>query len=300
MEYITAYEYEGNVNPKMEKIPIERKNISECEYGINFIDFSHIYNVTYQATSPNLLASFIKIEKNNSIYKELLVLRENFNASSNLFYIINGDCEIHLDNSHIFKVNCGSIFVSPFFNSIQIINKSDDDLHIYYINDSPLINYLGAKANSAIFSPCVYSKDFLLNHLEKLSNPNNNRKGILLSNKDTEKKGTNTITPVLWALYNELPPNTNQRPHKHNSVALDFCIKSDDPDNIYTLVGDELDKDGNIVNPKKINWKTSEMFITPPGLWHSHHNNGNSYAYILPIQDAGILLYQRILGIMLT
>jgi gentisate 1,2-dioxygenase len=239
------------------------------------------------------------LEKNNSISKELNIIETTLNASSHLFYIINVDCQIQLDND-LFEISNGSIFVAPFFNSITIINKSDEELYIYYVNDSPLLNYLGSKANRTIFLPCLYSKEFLLEHLEKLSNPNNNRKGILLSNEDTEKKGTNTITPILWALYNELPPNTNQRPHKHNSVALDFCIRSDDPENIYTLVGDELDENGNIVNPKKINWKTSEMFITPPGLWHSHHNRGNTYAYILPIQDAGILLYQRILGIVLT
>jgi gentisate 1,2-dioxygenase len=300
MDYIRAYEYEGNVNPKMNKIPIERKHISECEYGLNVIDFSNIYNVNYEATSPNLLASFIRLDKKSSISKELEISETTLNASSHLFYIINGDCQIQLNHTDLFDVSSGSIFVAPFFTSIEITNQSNDELHIYYVNDSPLLNYLGSNANRQIFSACVYSKDFLLDHLEKLSNPKNNRKGILLSNEDTEKKGTNTITPILWALYNELPPNTNQRPHKHNSVALDFCIRSEDPENIYTLVGDELDENGNIVNPKKINWKTSEMFITPPGLWHSHHNQGNTYAYILPIQDAGILLYQRILGIVLT
>ena len=144
-----------------------------------------------------------------------------------------------------------------------------------------------------------YSKEYLVKNLNELSNPKNNRKGILLSNKDTEKIGVNTITPVLWALYNELPPNTIQRPHKHNSVALDLCISCSDSENIYTLIGDELDENGNIVNPIKMNWKEGEMFITPPGLWHSHNNIGETYAYILPIQDAGILLYQRILGIVL-
>jgi len=145
----------------------------------------------------------------------------------------------------------------------------------------------------------IYSKEFLLNNLLKLSNPNNNRKGILLSNEDTNKIGVNTITPVLWALYNELPPNTVQKPHKHNSVALDLCISCCDSDNIYTLVGDELDENGNILNPIKINWVQGGMFITPPGLWHSHNNIGDTYAYILPVQDAGLLLYQRILGIVL-
>jgi gentisate 1,2-dioxygenase len=180
------------------------------------------------------------------------------------------------------------------------MNTGNEELQIYYVNDSPLVNYLGCMPIRKTFKTAVYTKDFLLKNLNDLSNPNNNRKGILLSNKDTEKIGINTITPVLWALYNELPPNTVQRPHKHNSVALDLCITCSDSENIYTLVGNELDENGNIINPIKINWKQSEMFITPPGLWHSHNNTGNTYAYILPIQDAGILLYQRILGIVLN
>ena len=98
-------------------------------------------------------------------------------------------------------------------------------------------------------------------------------------------------------MYNELPPHTDQRLHKHNSVALDLCVTCTDSENVYTLVGSSLDEEGNIVNPTRIPWKKGEMFITPPGLWHSHHNKGDTYAYILPIQDAGLLLYQRILGI---
>jgi gentisate 1,2-dioxygenase len=168
------------------------------------------------------------------------------------------------------------------------------------VNDSPLVNYLGSRAEKKIFKPAVYNNHFLIDSLNRLSNPTNNRKGILLSNQDTEVLGINTITPVLWALYNELPPKTIQKPHKHNSVALDLCIKCEDSNNIYTLMGDELDEKGDIVNPTRINWKTGSMFVTPPGLWHSHNNVGETYAYVIPIQDAGLLLYQRILGIVLT
>lgn len=299
MDYIKSYEYEGNVNPKMNSLPVYTKNIQECDYGISFIDFSNIYNVNYQATTPNLLASFIKLEANQSLIKYIDDASNILNASSHLFFIIKGECKFTLDNSQIYTIECGGIFVSPFLHKLQISNNKDEELQIYYINDSPLLNYLGSQASRKTFLPCVYTKEYLLENLEKLSNPNNNRKGILLSNQDTEKIGTNTITPVLWALYNELPPKTKQRPHKHNSVALDFCIQAEDLGNIYTLLGNDLDDNGNIVNPQKIEWKTSEMFITPPGLWHSHHNNGNTFAYILPIQDAGILLYQRILGIVI-
>ena len=299
-EYITAYEYENNVNPKLSNIPIYKKNIDECNYGITFIDFSELFNVNYKSTSPNLLASFIKIENNKDISFENNDLENNnfSNGTSHLFYILQGSSIMLIDDIE-YEVNNGDIIITPVFLSLNIKNNGTDDLQIYYINDSPLINYLGSKSIKKLFKTSIYSKDFLLNNLNNLSNPNNNRKGILLSNKDTEKIGNNTITPILWALYNELPPNTVQRPHKHNSVALDLCIYCVDSSNIYTLIGDELDEKGNIVNPIKVNWKQSEMFITPPGLWHSHNNTGNTYAYILPIQDAGLLLYQRILGIVL-
>jgi hypothetical protein len=197
-------------------------------------------------------------------------------------------------------VESGEIFICPAFLDLKIYNMlQNEKTEIYYVNDSPLLNYLGAEAENQLFKPCVYDKHFIQENLQNLSDPNNNRKGILLSNVDTEKIGVNTITPTLWALYNELPPNTVQKPHKHNSVALDLCIGCTDSENVYTLVGNELDEQGNIVNPTKVNWKQGEMFITPPGLWHSHNNTGNTYAHILPIQDAGLLLYQRILGIVI-
>ena len=245
-----------------------------------------------------MLASFLKltskdfIELNNIQYNE-------FNATSHLFYIINGKASICVDANSEKMVSSGDILINPCFNSIKITNLDEEELQVYYINDSPLVNYLGSKVEKKIFETAIYNNEFLVKNLNELSNKNNNRKGILLSNKDTEELGINTITPVLWALYNELPPKITQKPHKHNSVALDLCIKCTDSENIYTLIGEELDENGNIINPKKICWKEGTMFITPPGLWHSHNNDGDTYAYILPIQDAGLLLYQRILGIVL-
>ena len=298
-DYIRVYEYEKNVNPPLPKNPIVQKNVDECDYGITFIDFSDVFRVEYKATSPNLLASFIKVKPGEYIQTKNQGENNSINSTSHLFFIINGSCAIIFDNDGLHG-STGDILISPMFNSIKINNTGDVDLCIYYVNDSPLVNYLGNRPVKKIFRPAVYTEEFLVSNLDNLSNPDNNRKGILLSNKDTEKIGTNTITPVLWALYNELPPNTLQRPHRHNSVALDLCISCEDNENIYTLMGEELDEHGNIVNPTKIPWKTGEMFITPPGLWHSHNNTGETYAYILPIQDAGLLLYQRILGIQLT
>ena len=296
-DYISAYEYEKNVNPHLQNVPFYEKDINDCDYDINIIDFSNIFNVSHKSTTPNLLASFIKL-----MPKQSIELNNNqnieFNATSHMFYIIKGNCSIQIDNDEK-TVNSGDILISPCFNLMTIKNLSEEELQIYYVNDSPLLNYLGSKADKKIFKAVIYSNEFLIQQLNELSDKNNNRKGILLSNKDTEELGINTITPVLWALYNELPPKTTQKPHKHNSVALDLCIKCSDSENVYTLIGDTLDENGNIINPKKVSWKEGSMFITPPGLWHSHNNDGDTYAYVLPIQDAGLLLYQRILGIVL-
>jgi gentisate 1,2-dioxygenase len=297
-DYILAYEYEKNVNPHLNHIPLYEKNIDECSYGIDIIDFSNVFNVVHKSTTPNLLASFIKLMNNDKI--ELNIENNEFNATSHIFYILDGNASIQIDNEAEKVVYTGDILISPCFHSLKITNLCEEKLEIYYINDSPLVNYLGSKAEKKLFKTAIYSNDFLLQNLNNLSNKNNNRKGILLSNKDTEKLGINTITPVLWALYNELPPKTTQKPHKHNSVALDLCVKCSDSKNIYTLIGDKLDENGNIINAKKIYWKEGSMFITPPGLWHSHNNDGDTTAYILPIQDAGLLLYQRILGIVFT
>jgi len=297
-DYIKAYEYESNVNPVLKDIPIVTKNIKDCDYGINFIDCSSNYNIKHRSTSPNLLASFIKLKK-NCIFSSKH--EEEINASSHFFYVIKGSCILRMGKNanftETFEIFQGDIFVCPRVDSIKIMNIKEEDLELYSVNDSPLINYLGCISVKPLFNPSIYSKDFIMKNLQELSNPNSNRKGILLSNTDTEKIGINTITPILWSLYNELPPKTIQKPHRHNSVALDLCIISEDSDNIYTLIGKDIDEQGNIIDPIKVHWKSGEMFITPPGLWHSHNNLGDTTAYILPIQDAGLLLFQRILGI---
>lgn len=36
-------------------------------------------------------------------------------------------------------------------------------------------------------------------------------------------------------------------------------------------------------------------FITPPGWWHSHHNDSDQDAIVLPIQDAGLVMNMQAL-----
>ena len=53
-----------------------------------------------------------------------------------------------------------------------------------------------------------------------------------------------------------------------------------------------IDKDGNLIDPVKAPWKTGGAFTTPPGWWHSHVNETDEDAWVLPVQDAGLFTYQ--------
>ena len=119
------------------------------------------------------------------------------------------------------------------------------------------------------------------------------RVSVLLANEECDQ--TLTITHVIWTMLGVLPASVVQLPHRHESVALDYII--DCQPGCYTLVGQELDKDGNIINARRAEWKAGSAFVTPPGYWHAHHNESGAPAHLIPIQDAGLHTYLRSLDI---
>jgi len=167
------------------------------------------------------------------------------------------------------------------------------------ITDEPLLQYLGVKPSVQKFKATLFRKEKMLAEVERIKHQpgaeHRNRLGILLGNKITEDS-TKTLTHTLWSLLNMLPANDAQRPHRHNSVALDLCVSAEES-GVYTLMGPELDDAGWVKNPIRCDWKPGAVFVTPPGWWHSHHNETGVPAWVLPMQDAGLYTYQRTLDI---
>ena len=128
-----------------------------------------------------------------------------------------------------------------------------------------------------------------------------NRNGILLSNTQMVEEGQNTLTHTMWSLLNSIGPHVVQKPHRHNSVAIDLCVgisqEAEEKEQVYTLMGEKLDEKNQIINPVKMVWKKNCTFTTPPGWWHSHHNESQSEAWVFPVQDAGLHTYLRTLDI---
>ena len=171
------------------------------------------------------------------------------------------------------------------------------DTAFYWVHDEPLLRYLGVKPDAPRFEPTLYPREQALAMLAAVEKDPNasqrSRVSVLLANRNFDQ--TRTITHVIWTMFGVLPEGTVQLPHRHESVALDFIIECQP--GCYTLIGRELDDDGNIKTPKRADWEPGSAFVTPPGLWHAHFNESSAPAHLIPIQDAGLHTYLRTLDI---
>jgi gentisate 1,2-dioxygenase len=250
------------------------------------LDLSKELRTPYPATGPSLLANFVRIRAGEKLTSAPI-------ASSEFFYVIAGSGRTETaDGSIVWKT--GDFVVLP---GLEVIHYADSDSAFYLVNDSPLFAYLGAQKGAPRFSPTVYTREAVMAELEAAKNDplaaTRSRVSVLLANKNFEQ--TMTITHTLWTMFGVVAPGTRQLPHRHQSVALDFVVDAEP--GAYTLLGPELNSDGTIKDPVRVDWVKGEAFVTPPGYWHEHVNASGAEAYVMPIQDAGLHTYLRTLDI---
>lgn len=279
-------EYMSAVNPPMPKIDIVSYPSHLHETGMTQVipfDLSKTLKTDGQATSPNLMAAFLRICEGDT-------LKTDAKATSQVFYVIRGAGRTQMQKGTI-EWKEGDLFTLPMVR--DALHTAQSDTAIYWVHDAPLLTYLGVEPSKPRFEPVLYTKEFLTKKLDDVRKiaEGRNRTGFLLSNPNFPM--TMTLTHTLWALYNILPAGVTQKPHRHNSIALDFCVAAGE--NTYTLIGKEIDAKGNIINPIKAMWTAGSAFITPPGWWHSHHNESEKDAIVLPIQDAGLIMNMQVL-----
>jgi gentisate 1,2-dioxygenase len=259
--------------------------------GVVPLDLSAELGVkTGDATSPGLLASFLRIRAGEQI-------DTSPNATSQLYYVIHGR-GFSAVNGRMVKWEKGDFLTLPA--GARSVFYADSEAALYWVHDEPLLRYLGAEASQPKFRATKFRRADAVAKLDDIaSRPGANEKSrvsVLLANAEEEQ--TLTITHVLWAMFGVLPPDQEQRPHRHQSVALDLIL--DAAPGCYTLLGTRLDERGAIVDPTRVDWQAGGAFVTPPGMWHAHYNESGAPAHLIPIQDAGLHTYLRSLDIRFT
>jgi hypothetical protein len=145
----------------------------------------------------------------------------------------------------------------------QLMHEANEDAAFYWVHDEPLLRYLGVIPTvEHKFELTHFTKEYMMKEIDILlqdeKSVHKNRLGILLGNKATESY-TKTLTHTLWGLYNMLPAGVQQRPHRHNSVALDLCVYASRDEKVYTLMGPELDMNGWVKEPIKCVYNSTRM-----------------------------------------
>ncbi|MBV8882930.1 MAG: hypothetical protein JO235_02870 [Chroococcidiopsidaceae cyanobacterium CP_BM_RX_35] len=284
------YEYMGAVNPKLPAVPARLYPSEMHEQGPTRIipfDLSEELQCNSPATSPNLSASYLRICANDTIKTEV-------NATSQLFYVIRGTGESQTESGNI-SWSQGDVFTLPATSALT--HKASADSAIYWVNDSPLLAYLGVKPDLSKFQPTLYPHAEIMAQLEQVNHQpgaqQRNRDAIILGNKAIQH--VLSLTHTLWSAVVLLGPEEIQRPHRHNSVAIDIVMACES--GCYTLIGDHLDDNGEIINPVRINWQAGAAFVTPPHLWHGHYSESSKPAIVMAVQEAAFYEYMRTLNI---
>jgi gentisate 1,2-dioxygenase len=255
------------------------------------LDESTKLKTTNPATSPALLANFVRINTNEKI-------ETSEKVTSQLFYIIKGKGSSVVHGKQL-AWKAGDFITLPFLKE-SVVHHATEETIMYWVHDSPLMQYLGVTPTTQRFEPTLFPKEVAEEELRKVRQDpeakKRSRVSVLLANAEHDQ--TLTITHVLWAMFGFLEKGTSQPAHRHQSVALDLILEC--KPGCYSLMGEEVDENGEIKNPVRVEWEPYSAFITPPGMWHSHHNESDGDAHLIPIQDAGLQTYLRSLDIQFT
>ena len=261
------------------------------------LDLSDKLRCSGPATSPGLCANFARILAGETLSPDIAADA----ATSQVFYVIRGSGRTRAARGKGTDLVWKKDDIVALPGGAAYHHKAGPDgADLYLVHDAPMLRHLGAAATSSRFEPIVYPAEETLRVLAEVAKSseaaNRSRISVLLAN--THFPELRTITHVIWTMYGIVQPGSMQAPHRHQSVALDF-IPSCGPGS-YTLLGRDIDTNGQIVNPVRLDWVAGMAFVTPPGFWHAHFNEGNQPSYVLPIQDAGLQTYLRSLDIRFT
>ena len=229
----------------------------------------------YPATTPFLLARYLRVRAGDNVATELI-------AGGEIHYVIRGSGVSRNRNDQI-AWRRGDVFCFPG-GAKTIHHANEHDAVLLQFTDEPLYAFTRAQApaEGAAAMEAVHHLgeqiDEELGHLYRRDvGEEAAGMAVQLLSRSTRRRGT--CLPSIALAVNTLAGGTSQRPHVHNAVALTLCIQGAD---CHSLVDGE-----------RVDWQPNAVMVTPPTVVHSHHNRGDKMMKCLIAQDAGLYYYGR-------
>jgi gentisate 1,2-dioxygenase len=242
------------------------------------LDASRDLGTRYPATTPTLLVRYLKIRAGER-------LRTSLSAGGEVYYVIAGAGESRNGND---SIAWGTGDVYSFAGGSETVHRAGrEDCLLFVATDEPLLAFEGLRPpapGSGVAETVHWPAHEIEQRLEGVwQRPRSEQatgRSVMFS---TLALAPSYMTiPTINVAINTLEPGCDQRPHRHNGVAVTLAIQGE---GIHSMI------DG-----QRVDWSNGAAQITPATTLHSHHNRGTKRMRSLVIQDEGLHHYTRTPG----
>ena len=246
--------------------------------GLIALDMRDALEVDYPATTPTLLTRYMNIKAAES-------LTTDFATSGTVYYVIRGKGSSRDDHDEI-DWGPGDLFCFPGGQQTRHAALGEDCL-LFLATNEPLLSLDRLHppvAGRALVQAVHWPADEIERQFEPvLQRPiTENTSGHAVVFSSTALEGSTNILPTINCAINTLEPGRDQRPHRHNGVAVTL-----------SLVGEAV---YSMIEAQRVDWIDHGVQVTPPAHLHSHHNRGSMRMRCLIFQDEALHYYTRTPG----
>ena len=242
------------------------------------LDASDALATPYPATTPTILCRYLKIRASDG-------LSTNFAASGEIFYAMSGSGESR-NGADTIAWGAGDVFCFPG-GSETTHSAGDRGGLLFCVTNEPLLAFEGLRAplpGQSKIETTHWPAGTIDGHFEAVwqrpMTPDTTGYSVQFTSRALAPS-INTI-PSINVSINTLAAGADQRPHRHNGVAVTLAIEGE---GIHSMI------DG-----QKFEWSTGAAQITPATCLHSHHARGDKRMRSFVIQDEGLHFYTRTPG----
>jgi gentisate 1,2-dioxygenase len=246
--------------------------------GFIELDLSHVLGTPCPATTPVLLTRYVKLRAGERLLSA-------FAASGEAYYVMAGRGDTR-SGADTIEWRAGDAFCFPGGAETEHRAGTVDCL-LFSVTDEPLLAYAGLRppaagqaALAATHWPTMeIERRFEAVYRRPISDDTTGHS--VQFSTDALAPSPNTLPFVNMAI-NTLAIGRDQRPHRHNGVAITLALQGE---GIYSMIDGE-----------RVDWSNGAAQITPATALHSHHNRGSQRMRSLVMQDEGLHYYTRTPG----
>lgn len=241
------------------------------------LDISGVLGTDYPATTPTILTRYVKVRAGDSMSMACI-------ATGEVYYVMRGQGESSNGGESI-AWGAGDVFCFP--GGAHTVHRASADSLLFCATDEPLLAYARmrpAPSGQGRFAAAHWPAAEIARHFERVwQRPvTDNTTGHSVQFMTAGLDPAPITLPTLNVAINTLATGIDQRPHRHNGVAITLAIEGE---GIHSMI------DG-----QRVDWVNDAAQITPATTLHSHHNRGPRRMRSLVIQDEGVHYYTRTPG----